>query len=417
MSGAVERKSILHVDIAHLTFRPPSLPGSYNRLVGSQLRQKWPLQQRAISYRLAESQEQENVVLVGPGAPTFPQRFFSLLPARARRSQFGGIGGRETLAYSWHAIRQLRAMRPRIVVCYDNYKCGPLLRSALDWPCRLILSQHGLSYFPDAKQAAQTYGYGVFDALWLLSSASAEFDRARLHSYEVIATVLPNGVDTDTFSPAALSEKATLRMRWGLPVDARIILFLGRLVSKKGVHTVLHSWPEILRHTPDAFLWIVGSGDPGYAVSLKRQAEALGVASRVRFQGAVPPASVPDCYKAADVYVFPTLCAEGMALSLLEAMASGLPCVVSDHATARALYPPGCLSLVPAPNLEDAFVPALADALQPSTAARLGEAARRVAVAHYSETMMMSRLFEFYSRQLRALGERLPAAARSAASE
>ena len=119
----------------------------------------------------------------------------------------------------------------------------------------------------------------------------------------------------------------------GTPRVDNEVLFVGRLVEKKGCTYLLDAMPEILRRHADTRLRIVGSG-PEEEV-LKRQADRLGVAHAVTFHGAVNNAEIPNLYRRATVFVAPSIVTaqgdqEGLGLVLVEALACGCPSVASD---------------------------------------------------------------------------------------
>lgn len=110
------------------------------------------------------------------------------------------------------------------------------------------------------------------------------------------------------------------------------ILFVGRLVEKKGLRVLLDALPEILQRYPLARLTVAGFGPERDA--LRRQAEALGIGQAVDFIGAVPQARLPALYRRAAVFVAPFVKSangdrEGLGLVTIEAIACGCPVVVS----------------------------------------------------------------------------------------
>lgn len=131
------------------------------------------------------------------------------------------------------------------------------------------------------------------------------------------------GVDTRTlFTP----DTATRRMD-------NEILFVGRLVEKKGCTYLLEAMPEILRQHPGARLTVVGSGAEEKV--LKQQANYLGIAHAVTFQGAVNNEEIPQLYRRATVFVAPSIVTaqgdqEGLGLVMVEALACECPVVASD---------------------------------------------------------------------------------------
>jgi glycosyltransferase involved in cell wall biosynthesis len=115
------------------------------------------------------------------------------------------------------------------------------------------------------------------------------------------------------------------------PVPGRM-LFLGRLVARKGAHVALDALRHVAAAHPAAHLRIVGDGPERAA--LESRAQAAGVADRVTFVGAVPPSAVSAEYAQAAVFVMPAVTdwkgeQEGFGLVLVEAMRAGVPVVAS----------------------------------------------------------------------------------------
>lgn len=125
-------------------------------------------------------------------------------------------------------------------------------------------------------------------------------------------------------APATEAEKRVARQQLGLPPEGRCLLLVGNDYRKKGLGTLL----RVLRDLPaDVVLAVVGN--PGQIPVFERQAQAEGVAGRVFFLGSLQ--DVAPAYRAADCLVHPTL-EDTFAMVVLEAMAHGLPVVVSSAA-------------------------------------------------------------------------------------
>ncbi len=130
----------------------------------------------------------------------------------------------------------------------------------------------------------------------------------------VPVTTVPNGVDLGRFRPGP----------FGRPSSSQTVLFVGRLVQNKGPDVLLRSAPRVLSRHPRARFDLVGEGP--MRPRLEGLAETLGIADSVRFLGLRD--DVDERMRRASVFVRPSH-VEGMPLTVLEAMACGLPVVAT----------------------------------------------------------------------------------------
>ena len=128
---------------------------------------------------------------------------------------------------------------------------------------------------------------------------------------------LTNGVDTNLFEPVTQQQKISLRKKYNLPLDKKIVLFVGRFVEKKGIDLLIKA------KTPDFDIVLVGEG--------KLPKETYS-ANGVFIFDFLPQNKLKEIYQMCDVFVLPST-GEGFPLSLQEAMASGLPIITTkdDH--------------------------------------------------------------------------------------
>lgn len=133
--------------------------------------------------------------------------------------------------------------------------------------------------------------------------------------------------------------KATIRVLYN-PVPAKqfpwsgprgdkanpAVLFMGRVGDRKGIFDLIEAWPTVLARVPSARLRVGGDGD---LEKLRSRLQELGIADSVEVLGWVSGSARLDAYAEADVYCLPSY-AEGLPVSVLEAMASGLAVVGTD---------------------------------------------------------------------------------------
>lgn len=186
-----------------------------------------------------------------------------------------------------------------------------------------LYAQHYMpSFVPDAVGMAflKTYLPGFCKRCDLVISPSAGIE-AVLRDLEVEAPILviPNGVEIEPFHNPA---RRLTRAEVGLPGEAVVLIYLGRLSPEKNLHTLLRAFLGVAAACDNVVLALVGDGPD--AESLRQQAAESGLGERVRFLGKVDYGDVPAYYKLADAFVTASE-TEVHPLSLIEAMAAGLP--------------------------------------------------------------------------------------------
>jgi len=138
--------------------------------------------------------------------------------------------------------------------------------------------------------------------------------------------VIPNGIRSEKFAfEFPQQERATFRAHFALP-DQPLILFVGRMVREKGIHVLLQAMPLVKAYVPNAKLVIVGGG---WRAHLEAFTRFLRMESSVCFTGFIPDEELLRLYRVVDVAVYPSLY-EPFGIVALEAMAAGVPVVVSD---------------------------------------------------------------------------------------
>lgn len=137
------------------------------------------------------------------------------------------------------------------------------------------------------------------------------------------------GIDTKMFKPENNSQY--IRERYN--IKGHFLLFVGRLVEKKGVKYVLRAMPEIIHHYPDTKLLIVGTGPEKN--NLQKLAKELNLNENVIFTGYVQYSDLPPYFATADLFIGPSVIAkdgnsEGFGLVFAEAASSGCPVIATN---------------------------------------------------------------------------------------
>jgi glycosyltransferase involved in cell wall biosynthesis len=211
--------------------------------------------------------------------------------------------------------------------------------------------------------------------------------------------VVHNAIDGAVYS---FAEPAGARTRLGLAPAGPLVVSVGHLIRRKRHHVLLDAFARIADLCPGAELAVIGgeSFEPGTAQSLQRRARELGLANRVRFTGNLPPATVADWLRAADVFALATA-REGCCNAVLEALASGAPVVTTPVGDNAQFVVPGVNgALVPVDDAA-AMADAIMRAVQASAWDRRAIAARlHGQVGDWSQ--VAGRVLEFFAERLAA---------------
>jgi glycosyltransferase involved in cell wall biosynthesis len=261
---------------------------------------------------------------------------------------------------------------------------------------RLILTEHGRHYPDVVSPPRRAFNRLILDRLadevnacvGFSARALCRVDGFRGHRIEVI----DNGIEVDRYGPAA--DRAGLRARLGLDPARRSVVHVARHHPVKDQATLLRGFAGVATDVPDVDLLLAGDGP--LRGDLEALAGSLGVADRVRFLGV--RRDVPDLLRAADVFAL-TSVSEAASLTLLEAMATGLPAVVTAVGGNPDVVRAGVDGLLFPRGDAAGCAAALRRVLtEPGLAATLGANARRRAREKYRLETTIERYYALYRR-------------------
>jgi glycosyltransferase involved in cell wall biosynthesis len=298
----------------------------------------------------------------------------------------------------WRAFRELvrlfRIERPDLVHAHMPIS-GFLARMAAWWADvpRVAYTGHGFWFNFPGFWPRRAVGFAmewlagrVTDMFFTVSEAEAR-DARRLHIHRS-AVAIGNGRDPARYRPN-VAARQRLRGELGVRDEQAVVLAVSRLVWHKG-------YPELavaMQTVPDAILWVAGErllSDRGPDMAALLHDAGLG--NRLRLLGYRE--DVPDLMAAADIFVLPSRF-EGLPMSVIEAMLTGLPVIATNvRGPAEQVVPEITGLLVPPgdpPALAAALVRLVADK---KLQARLGAAGRERAMQCYDETKVLARTLD-----------------------
>lgn len=259
--------------------------------------------------------------------PSSPKKFHPMLWRHVSEQSVGvvhaaGWGAPQPLtsllAASWFGV-------PSVLDSDTWISGGGRLKSALK---RVVLTSifNRVSHFLPAgvRQASYLRQFGVPDCKITLGKMTVGI------------------VEIQSFLRSERDSRDRFRKRFGIPQDATVALYVGRLAPEKGVRDLLKAWEMVLQLLPNAYLVVCGEGE------LRAEVEGSGLANLV-CTGRLAGDDVWRAYSASDLFVAPSV-REPWGLVINEAMASGLPILMTDAF--------GCIDTLARPGENVAVVPA-----------------------------------------------------------
>ena len=140
--------------------------------------------------------------------------------------------------------------------------------------------------------------------------------------------VVPNAIEISRF--ANMPERGLLRKPLGIPEQSKVLLFLGRLHHIKRPDVAIEVLAAVRSLAADAHLLMAGPDEEGLIPMLREQAKNLGCADRLHITGLLGPDGVLQAFADADLLLMPSEIQESFGMSALEAMAAGVPILVSE---------------------------------------------------------------------------------------
>lgn len=169
----------------------------------------------------------------------------------------------------------------------------------------------------------------VPDIKFAPSTEAADFMFGKDSKEKRNAVILPNALDMNIYS---YNEEARKKYRKELGIENNLVVgHIGRFTEQKNHKFLLEIFAEIKKHREDAVLLLIGKGEE--EAKIKELTDKLSLTDSVKFLGVRQ--DVPQLLSAMDVFVFPSLY-EGMPNTVIEAQATGLPCLIADTITREA---------------------------------------------------------------------------------
>jgi glycosyltransferase involved in cell wall biosynthesis len=315
---------------------------------------------------------------------TFPFRIEGSWPKLGKRFQ----RLMERLSFARHALPHLLEAQYDAIVFNKPFDFPALWwarRSGLN--AQTVFRSGGREFYTFDRRFASSVDHWLSTSRYNAAQVEAHYGRS--------VRVVPNGVDVERFRPDVTARSRT-RAALGLADNLLVFGSVGRQVGWKGLRLIINALPSLPAHVR-----YVAAGDGEEQAALKVQAQELKVADRVIFPGRIPHAELPATLNAFDCFVQPSIGEESFGISVVEAMACGLPVLASLNGGLPEIVLPGATGELITVGDETAWTSALveANASGRDTLRSRGMAGRARVMEHFTwsanartlETLLMER--------------------------
>jgi len=227
--------------------------------------------------------------------------------------------------------------------------------------------------------------------------ASPENEHIRKLHLTSPMVIVPNGIHRQDFESLPLPE--LFYQKFPHVYGQKIVLFLGRIDPKKGLDLLAIAFAKVQEQFPNTHLVIAGPNNIGFLSTAQAYFENADCSEAITFTGMLSGELKQSALAAADIYVAPSY-SEGFSMSILEGMASGLPCVITsgcnfpEAAKAKVAH----VVEINSDDIANGLLKCLKD---PSATKVMGSRARQFIFEHYTWDSIAKNLFQVYQTILR----------------
>ncbi|NDJ17881.1 glycosyltransferase [Myxacorys almedinensis] len=237
-------------------------------------------------------------------------------------------------SFFWRLIRNLRSIRPDVLHAYlgeSNLMAlflKPLFPTTqIVWGIRESNTDPDLYGWVGRLLSQLECRLSRFADLIIVNSQAGQTYHVTQGYAADKMVVIPNGIDIDRFQPNP-SLGTAFREKWNIPQDTILIGLVGRLAPMKDHPTFLQAASLLHQEQQDVRFVCIGTGPEEYAQELYQLTDELGLSETVIWTGG--QADMPTAYNALNIAVSSSCYGEGFANAIGEAMACGVPCIVTD---------------------------------------------------------------------------------------
>lgn len=312
--------------------------------------------------------------------------------------------------YIYKVAREIKKLNIKVIHVLNRPLYMPYLRTLLGEEVKLILCEHNHNIADTLSQKDALKVLKSIDAYVGVSKFTMDFEITNKYpQFSNKSYYILNGVDVEKFKPfwERKEEANTLREKYNLQ-NSKIILFVGAIREKKGLHHLVRAMKKVILKYPKAKLVIAGGSSKNleatdhFAKTVKKEAQELR--ANCQFLGFVSPSEIHKIYLLGDIFVGPSTWEEPFGLVFAEASASGLPVIASKKGGIPEIIDDGINGLlIDDPSNIDNLANKIIYLLKNSEIARkFGEAGRQKMVEKFSWERVAGETEDLYDKLIQS---------------
>lgn len=311
----------------------------------------------------------------------------------------------DLLPFLWRLLRTAREVRPEVVYGYMDVAnalallAGWYARARVVWAVRSSNVDFGRYDWAARWTYRAAAGLSRFADLIVVNSWAGREHHVAQGFQPSRMAVVPNGIDTEMFRPDEAARRR-VRSEWGVAAEELLVGHVGRLDPMKDHPVLLGAASRVVAQHPGVRFVCVGNGPEPYRRELAALARELGMEARLVWAG--ERGDMPAVYSALDLLVSSS-CGEGFPNVVGEAMACGVPCVVTDVGDSARIV--GDTGIVVPPGEPGALATGMLQALERCRDAGLRQQARECIVQEFGLERLVGRTEELLQGLLAGRGE------------
>ena len=309
---------------------PPTSGGSFNHLINDILKQNLDhlliCQYSAESYRLAESSKASIIYVEFKSKVTFKSRM------KHRLTGAHPINYEDFLKKSFDVIEKIKCDN---IMIWGTPLYLSKLRAA--FPKKTIV--YNQRYFEHAYDIANQYDYCDILLTNTIGASKLAFDMN--YSVTPLILTIPNGVEIDTFTPVNRDEKNELKTSLGIEPNKFVNVFPSKLHPYRGISYLLNWIKYFEKENPKIHFLVVGDWATKTLKGIYKELDPyLHKTELVTWIKSIPRRDIPIIYKSADVSLMPGVLRDGMSMSAIESLSSGLPVIATQRGSYSEIIKP-----------------------------------------------------------------------------